>query len=313
MLHTLLASVMVLAIVMLATQRRRLVRRRWLGLPIGMFMHLVLDGAWTNTDVFWWPAFGTSFGNDRLPELDRGALSLVMELIGIVALLYAWNRYELRDPTRASGSCAPASFRGRTANVLIVVRHGQTDANARGVLLGRSDPALDATGRTQASAVAAALARPLASARRDTRIISSPLRRCRETAAIIAREGAVEIDERWIELDYGSFEGTPLVDVPDEMWVRWRSDADYAPDGGESLRALGARVSEACAELVDASAEHDVIVVTHVSPVKAATAWALGVGDEVTWRMYVAPGSITRIASRAGGQALISFNVTPWS
>ncbi|MEY2420917.1 MAG: alpha-ribazole phosphatase [Acidimicrobiaceae bacterium] len=193
--------------------------------------------------------------------------------------------------------------------MLIVVRHGQTEANARGLLLGRADPALDATGRTQASAVAAALA-PL---RRDTRIISSPLRRARETAAIIAREGEVEIDERWIELDYGSFEGTPVVDVPEETWRLWRADPDYAPGGGESLRSLGERVSGACSELIVGAAERDVIVVTHVSPVKAATAWALGVGDDVTWRMYVAPGSITRIAPRPWGRVLTSFNETPWS
>ena len=98
-LHTLLAAVVVLVIVMLTTQRRRLVRRRWLGLPIGMFVHLVLDGAWANTDVFWWPAFGLSFGNDRIPELDRGGLSVVMELVGVAALAYAWNRFGLRDPS----------------------------------------------------------------------------------------------------------------------------------------------------------------------------------------------------------------------
>jgi hypothetical protein len=97
-MHTLLASVALLAIVMLATQRRRLVRRRWLGLPIGMFIHLVLDGAWTNTHVFWWPAFGASFGHERLPELDRGGLSVVMEFVGVAALLYAWNRFDLRVP-----------------------------------------------------------------------------------------------------------------------------------------------------------------------------------------------------------------------
>jgi broad specificity phosphatase PhoE len=193
--------------------------------------------------------------------------------------------------------------------MLIVVRHGQTAANARGVLLGRADPALDAVGRTQASAVAAALS-PL---RRDTRIISSPLRRARETAAIIAREGPVEIDERWIELDYGSFEGIPVVDVPEDTWARWRSDANFAPGGGESLCSLGVRVCAACDELIAESGERDVIVVTHVSPVKAATAWALGVGDDVTWRMYVAPGSITRIAPRAWGRVLTSFNETPWS
>ena len=97
-LHTLLASVAALAVVMLLTRRRRLVRRRWLGIPIGMFVHLVLDGAWASTDVFWWPAFGTSFGHDRLLELDRGALSLLMELAGIAALVYGWRRYGLQEP-----------------------------------------------------------------------------------------------------------------------------------------------------------------------------------------------------------------------
>jgi hypothetical protein len=96
-LHTLLAAVAGLAGVMVATQRRRLVRRRWLGLPIGMFIHLVLDGAWANTDVFWWPLFGVSFGPDRLPELDRGGVSIVMEVVGALALLYGWNRFGLRD------------------------------------------------------------------------------------------------------------------------------------------------------------------------------------------------------------------------
>ena len=97
LLHTLLAAVAALAVVMVLTQRRRLVRRRWLGFPIGLFVHLVLDGAWANTDVFWWPAFGTSFGHDRLPEVDRGVLTLLMEVVGIAALVYGWRRYGLDD------------------------------------------------------------------------------------------------------------------------------------------------------------------------------------------------------------------------
>ena len=98
-LHTLLAPVVVLVVVMLCTRNRRLVRRRWLGLPIGMFIHLVLDGAWANTDVFWWPFFGVSFGDEQLPEIARGAVSLLMELVGIGALVYGWRRYGLADRT----------------------------------------------------------------------------------------------------------------------------------------------------------------------------------------------------------------------
>lgn len=193
--------------------------------------------------------------------------------------------------------------------MLIVVRHGQTEANARGVLLGRSDPPLDDIGRDQAAAVASALA-PLAP---TVRVISSPLTRTRETAAIIAGEGPVEIDDRWIELDYGGLEGVPVLDVPAATWQAWRRDPDFSPAGGETLHALGERVSGACDELFADAVDRDVVVVTHVSPVKAAVAWALGVGDEVTWHMYVAPGSISRIAPRQFGPVLSAFNVTPWS
>jgi len=96
-LHTLLASIVVLLIVILATRRRRLVRRRWLGLPIGMFVHLVLDGVWTDAHEFWWPLFGTSFSG-KLPEVDRGAVSFLLELIGIAAIVWGWRRFGLNDP-----------------------------------------------------------------------------------------------------------------------------------------------------------------------------------------------------------------------
>ena len=194
--------------------------------------------------------------------------------------------------------------------MLIVVRHGQTTANAQGLLLGRLDPSLDAFGQEQAAAVAAAL-----TLGPDARIVSSPLARTRETAAIIAGERALDIeaDDRWIELDYGDLDGTPLTDIPADLWRQWRADMSFAPTGGESLRSLGARVAEACNDLLEDAAERDVVVVTHVSPIKAAVAWALGVGDETTWRMYVAPGSITRIQARPTGPVLAAFNVTPWT
>ena len=207
---------------------------------------------------------------------------------------------------RAGSPVDPARVRG-AGIVLIVVRHGQTHANASGLLLGHADPKLDATGRAQASAIAASLA-PLP---RSTRIITSPLRRARETASIITREAPVEVDDRWIELDYGAFDGTPIGDVPAETWTRWRSDPDFAPEGGETLRELGARVAAACEDLLPDAEERDVVVVTHVSPVKASVAWTLGVGDEIAWRTFVAPGSITRIGVRHARPVLLSFNETP--
>ena len=183
--------------------------------------------------------------------------------------------------------------------MLIVVRHGRTEANASGLLLGRRhDPALDDLGRQQAVALAAVLP--------EARVVSSPLRRTRETAEALGRP--VEVDERWIELDYGDLDGTPLRDVPADVWARWRQDPGWAPPGGESLVELGTRVRDACSAVAEEAAERDVIVVTHVSPVKAALAWALGVGDEISFRAYVAPASITTIATAGGRPSLHGFN-----
>ena len=183
--------------------------------------------------------------------------------------------------------------------MLFVVRHGQTAANAAGQLLGRADVPLTDIGRQQAKALAAAVG-PV------DQVISSPLQRARDTAA--AFEHPVEVDERWTELDYGVYDERPLGDVPAEMWQTWRGDAGFAPPGGESLASVGRRVRAACDDLVAAGAEADVVVVTHVSPIKAAVAWTLEVGDDVTWRMFVALASITRIALTDRGPILRSFN-----
>ena len=183
--------------------------------------------------------------------------------------------------------------------MLLVVRHGQTAANAAGQLLGRADVPLTETGREQAAALAAAVG-PV------DRVISSPLQRARDTAAAFGQH--VEVDDRWTELDYGVYDELALGDVPAEMWQKWRGDAEFAPPDGESLASVGRRVRAACDDLATGASESVVVVVSHVSPIKAAVAWALGVGDGVTWRMFVAVASITRIAVTDRGPILRSFN-----
>lgn len=183
--------------------------------------------------------------------------------------------------------------------VLILVRHGQTSANAQGLLLGRADPPLTDLGARQARSLAAALGRP-------GRVVSSPLQRAQATAATFGVP--VEVDERWIELDYGALDGLAPAAVAAEVWDRWRGDCDYVPEGGESLSTLGLRVREACEELAEEAATDDIVVVTHVSPIKAAVAWALGTGDEVQWRLYVRDASVHRIVTGPPGPRLVAFN-----
>ena len=188
--------------------------------------------------------------------------------------------------------------------MLIVLRHGRTASNASGLLLGHADPPLDELGERQAAAAAARIHAMVEPAR----VLSSPLARTRATAEALGLP--VEIDERWIELDYGTLDGTPMADVDPEVWQRWVTDPDYAPGGGETLNQLGERVRAACDDLVAEAAERDVVVVTHVSPVKASVAWALGVEDTAAWRMFVAPASISTIGLRGPRRSLHSFNGT---
>jgi broad specificity phosphatase PhoE len=186
--------------------------------------------------------------------------------------------------------------------VLLLARHGQTSLNAEGRLAGRLDVGLTELGGAQAVSMAeAVLARGA-----PTRVISSPLLRARQTAAALGL--AVEIDDRWTELDYGVHDGQRIEEVPAAMWEAWRADPTYEPGGGESLVALGRRVRQACEEL--AADEGVTVVVSHVSPIKAAVAWALGVGDAVSWRMFVAPASLTGIAVGGRGPVLHFFNQT---
>jgi len=100
-LHTLVGPVALLAVVMLATQKQRLVRRRLIGIPIGMLMHLVLDGSWTQTEIFWWPLTGGTLFDGSLPELDRPlGVILVLDALGAAALVWCWRTFGFDVPSR---------------------------------------------------------------------------------------------------------------------------------------------------------------------------------------------------------------------
>jgi probable phosphoglycerate mutase len=163
--------------------------------------------------------------------------------------------------------------------VLILVRHGESTANAQGLLLGRTDAALTDKGRRQAASVRQLLSAPVSGVR------TSPLGRARDTAALLDLGVPIEVDDRWLEVDYGEFECQPLRDI-----------------------------AAACAELfaVDGAGargdQGDVVVVSHVTPIKAAVAWALGADAGLSWRLHLQTASVTRIGWGNGAPVLHSFN-----
>lgn len=98
-LHTLVFSLVLMALVMASTTGRRPVRKLLLGLPIGTMLHLVFDAAWGNRDLFWWPLGGWSFDGMPLPESDRGIWwGIGLELAGLAMLVWIWRRSHLDRP-----------------------------------------------------------------------------------------------------------------------------------------------------------------------------------------------------------------------
>jgi hypothetical protein len=100
--HSLAGAAALLAAVMVGARGHRVLQRSLLALPIGVLLHLVLDGAWTDTHAFWWPVFGLSWSDAELPELGRGAWNVVLEVLGALACLYAYRRFRLDEPERRS-------------------------------------------------------------------------------------------------------------------------------------------------------------------------------------------------------------------
>jgi probable phosphoglycerate mutase len=183
--------------------------------------------------------------------------------------------------------------------VIVFARHGQTAPNRDRKLLGRADPPLTEEGRAQVERLAGAVA-----ALAPTAVFTSPLARARETAAAIAgRCGLpVVVDELLVEVDYGEWEGAGLGDFDADQLRRWRTDEAFTPPGGESLADVTARAAAFCERELD---DRLVVAVSHVSPIKGAVTWALGVSALVAWRMRLDVASLTTIAP---GPSLLGFN-----
>ncbi|MFJ5804759.1 bifunctional RNase H/acid phosphatase [Streptomyces sp. NPDC093093] len=192
---------------------------------------------------------------------------------------------------------------------LVLLRHGETALTPQKRFSGSggTDPELSPAGRRQAAAVAEALA-----ARGTVQaVVSSPLRRCRETAQAVAdRLGLpVAIEKGLRETDFGAWEGLTFAEVrarfPDDLQA-WLDSPKAAPTGGgESFATVTRRVSAARDRLVSAHAGRTVLVVTHVTPVKTLVRLALGAPPESLFKMELSAASLSAVAYYADGNASV--------
>jgi len=166
---------------------------------------------------------------------------------------------------------------------IALLRHGPTQWNAEGRLQGRRDTVLSEQGR--AAVANWRLPAPWASCA----IVSSPLRRCLDTVDILRANhpelGPSVVDARFVETDWGTWEGHTLTETRHELGPAMTRDEarglDFRPDGGESPRDVQTRLAPALADL--ARQPGDRLVVAHRGVIRVIYAMATG------WQMRSDP------------------------
>lgn len=184
-------------------------------------------------------------------------------------------------------------------NELLLIRHAPADHGGR--LCGRTDvPALlpneDALAPLRAWLCGC------------SDVVSSPARRCVQTAEALFPGRDIGTDGRLWEQHFGAHDGLRFSELPDLGVLDRDTLAAHCPPGGESFAAMVARVSPALLPLAEAArAGGPVAVVAHAGTARAALGLALsapsaGLGFEI------APLSVTRLRCHEGGLSIIATN-----
>jgi probable phosphoglycerate mutase len=194
-----------------------------------------------------------------------------------------------------------------TATRLLLIRHGATAYTEEGKYSGRGDIPLSPLGRQQAVAVARRVA-----ALRPVAVISSPLSRCVDTAALIG--APVATDDDLIECDFGAWEGMTFADVRSSYQAaleEWLASTAIAPPGGESFESVAARASAFLARARAAYPGQTVAVVSHVSPIKLLLRDALAASDALLHRLFLDAAGLSIVDYYPdGGVAVRTVNDT---
>jgi broad specificity phosphatase PhoE len=185
------------------------------------------------------------------------------------------------------------------AEQIVLVRHGETEWSLSGQHTSRTDLSLTERGRERAEALAGELA--------DwsfARVVSSPLKRARETGELAGFGDRLEIDDDLREWDYGEYEGltTPQIREENPGWSLW---SDGSP-GGEMPAQVGARADRVLASLREA--DGDVLVFAHGHILRVLTARWLQMGPEEGARFALKAGSISVLGYERETEVLQRWN-----
>lgn len=197
----------------------------------------------------------------------------------------------------------------------VFLRHGETalTPQRRFSGIGSGNPGLSRVGVEQARQAAGS---PLLRRSEFTEVVCSPLKRCVETAeAVAAHLGlGLRVEENLREADFGMWEGMTYAEV-EERYPRdlaaWKRSPDVAPTGStETFTDVLGRAETIADAIRSKYSGASIIAVTHVSPVKALVAQALGAPPMALFAMELHPAAFSRISYSGSGASLRLFNDT---
>ncbi|WP_280304690.1 bifunctional RNase H/acid phosphatase [Nocardia abscessus] len=177
---------------------------------------------------------------------------------------------------------------------LLLLRHGQTELSVQRRYSGRGNPPLTPLGREQA----ARAAKMLAAKGGITAVGSYPLGRARETAEAAAAAHGVPVEghDGLIETDFGVWEGLTFAEAAQrdpDLHARWIGDPTVAAPGGESFEEVTGRVDAARRDLLERYPGANLVVVSHVTPIKTLLRLALDVGPALLYRLHLDLASLS--------------------
>ena len=186
--------------------------------------------------------------------------------------------------------------------LLDLMRHGEPVGGRR--YRGQIDDALSDKGWAQ-------MREAVGEARPWTRLVTSPLARCRAFAEELAQRHGLPLafEPRLMEVGFGVWEGNTAAEI-EERWpgalAAFKRDPVHArPAGAEPLQGFHARVAAGLDALVAAHPDEHVLVVCHAGVIRMALAWALKLPLENAYRVEVASAAVTRFRVGANGAALV--------
>ena len=181
-------------------------------------------------------------------------------------------------------------------NLAIFMRHGQADNNVNRILVGRHlESHLTEKGKMQVKETARLLKNMSIS-----KIYSSPVTRTIETTQIVGEELGLdyEIDDRLYEIDLGKLAGTNYDEVLNKYGNLFLSfymgdDSVLSNHGVESFTAVKSRVRDLLDQIMTRHSDHNVLLVTHLDPIKAAISYILDLKPESLYKWHMRNAALT--------------------